>query len=77
MSQDNRVIDDANNDPEVIRARAEAKEKVLRARAQLHWTSQLIYTFGERIESIIYTCGCLAILFLAVFAFFGGFTLFQ
>jgi hypothetical protein len=53
------------NHPEVIRAKAEAKERVLRARAQLHPLAQAMYSFFDGLQGI----GCLLIFAIIVVAF--------
>ena len=56
------------DDPEVIRAKAEAKERVLKARAQLHPAAQAIYSFFDSIDKIITSLGCWFVILLIVFS---------
>ena len=59
-------LEDEDDDPEVIRAKAEAEArkdeayaKVLEARAKMHPTAQLLYTFLDGVGNIFSGLGCL------------------
>ncbi len=57
--------------PEVIRAKAEAKERILKARATLHPVTQIMYVFWDDLGNLVGSVGCLitiVILILAIFA---------
>lgn len=62
--------EDEDNNPEVIKAKAEAKQKILEARAQLHPAAQIIYTLFDSVGSMIETIGCLLILIIIALALF-------
>ena len=55
MKQQQEYDDDH---PEVIRAKAEARARILEARAQLSPVAQAIYAFGDVLENVIGTIGC-------------------
>ncbi len=59
------------DNPEVIRAKAEAKARILEARAKLHPVSQAIYTIMDQFNSTLKSLGCLIIILVGVLLFFG------
>jgi hypothetical protein len=59
-----------NDDPAVIKAKAEARAQVLEARAKLHPLAQLLYTFLDGFDSIFQGIGCILILVIVVVAIF-------
>ena len=63
--------------PEVIRAKAESEERILKARAELHPSTQAIYAFWDSIGNLVGKIGCLLIIAIIVIAIiapklFGG-----
>jgi hypothetical protein len=59
-----------DDDPLVIKARAEARAQVLGARAKLHPLAQLLYTFLDGADNIFRGIGCVLILVIIVVAIF-------
>lgn len=60
--------DDPDDDPEVIRAEADAKARLLEARAKLHPLAQTIYALGDGVSDLISKMGCLLIIAIVVIA---------
>ena len=59
-----------DNHPEVIRAKAEAKARVMEARAKLNPIAQMIYALSDSIGAAIEQIGCLIIIAIIVTAVF-------
>ena len=57
--------------PDVIRAKAEAKAKIIEARSKLHPAAQVLYTLLDQIGLILGSLGCLFIILIVVLLFFG------
>lgn len=59
-----------DDDPEVIRAKAEAKAKLLEARAKLRPVAQVLYTFLDGVGDILHDLGCLLIILIIIIGLF-------
>lgn len=59
-----------DNHPEVIRANAEARARVMEARAKLNPVAQIIYALSDSIGAAIGKIGCLLIIAIIVIALF-------
>lgn len=66
MSQGHQEYDSSH--PEVIKAKGEARERMLKARAELHPVAQAIHAFFDSVESCISELGCLLIILVIVLA---------
>ena len=56
--------------PEVIKAKAESREKILKARSTLHPSAQVIYTIMDKLENMVHMIGCFIILLVIIGAIF-------
>ncbi len=56
--------------PEVIKAKGEAKAKILEARAKLHPVAQAIYALWDSVGNLVGEIGCLIIIAIIVIAVF-------
>lgn len=56
--------------PEVIKAKAEAKARVMEARAKLHPVAQAIYALRDSFSDMIGQIGCFLIILIIVVAIF-------
>lgn len=54
--------------PEVIRAKAEAKARIMEARAKLNPVAQVIYALSDSVGAAIGQIGCLLIIAIIVIA---------
>lgn len=65
-----KQYDDPDDDPEVIRAKADADARIIEARAKLHPASQFIITLIDSVGNLVAGIGCLAVLAIVVIAIF-------
>jgi hypothetical protein len=64
------MADYDDDHPEVIKAKAEAKARVMEARAKLHPAAQAIYALWDSFSDLIGQIGCLLIILIIVLAIF-------
>lgn len=60
----------SSDHPEVIRAKAEAEERILKARAELHPAAQVVYAVFDKIPGFVESLGCMIIILVIILAIF-------